>query len=99
MIDIDNPRSAEFWWENHTRLVREGKMKEPFRRNPEDIRTALHFEDEALPVILEAHQRAMRYYNIRQSQSGAETFAYTLIARLLDQGVLVRPERSNDENT
>lgn len=87
---IDDPTTAEFWWENHTRPVREGILETPFRRNPNDIREALGFSEEAREAIRDAHAVAQRFINIRQYQSANEAAMYMLVARLLDAGVLVR---------
>lgn len=88
---LECPLSAEFWWQNHTRLVREGRMETPFRRNPSDISTALSMEPEARQAIMEAHKAGQRYRNIMQYDAGYEIVINTAIARLLDAGVLVRP--------
>jgi hypothetical protein len=92
---IEDPLDPEFWWEAHTRLVREGTMDTPFRRNPNDIKDALGMMPEARWPIIEAHKAATRFYNINQCQAAAETLAYTMIARLMDAGILSRTPRKD----
>jgi hypothetical protein len=87
---INDPLDAEFWWQAHERAVREGLVDTPFRRNPNDIKEALGLTEEARQPILEAHRAATRFYNINQCQRAAETLAYTMIAKLLDAGILTR---------
>lgn len=87
---IDNPLDPEFWWSNHERMVREGKMDKPFRRNPSDIKDALSLMPEAREPIRDALKAAQRFHNIRAYQAADETAIYTAIARLMDAGVLVR---------
>lgn len=90
----DDPLDPEFWWSNHERLVREGKMTKPFRRNPSDINDALGMMPEAREPILDALKAAQRFHNINQHQAGDEVAIYTAIARLMDAGILSR-ENSN----
>lgn len=94
---IDDPLNAEFWWHNHERLVREGRLPKPFSRNPEDIKTALGAEPDARGPILAAHTASRRMLNINQYQSAVEAGIYTAIARLMDAGILVRPTKGSAE--
>jgi hypothetical protein len=91
---LECPLSAEFWWENHGRLRREGKFDASFRRNPNDIREALGMNLLAREAIMEAHQAGQRYRNIMQYDAGYEIVISTAIARLLDAGVLQRGPNS-----
>ena len=91
---IDNPRTAEFWWQTHTRLMREGVLDEPLRRNPNDIWDALHLTPEARQPIRDALAAAVRYNNISQAQAANEAAIRFAIARLLDAGVLQRGPNS-----
>jgi hypothetical protein len=84
------PNDPEFWWDQHNRVIGEKQMT--FPRNPNDIKQALGMTPQARWPIIEAHKAATRFYNINQCQSAAETLAYTMIARLLDAGVLQRPD-------
>lgn len=89
---INCPLSAEFWWENHTRLVREGTMGTPFARNPNDIRAAIEMSGPAAhEAIREALKAGQPYWNIAQYHYGDSYAIYTAIARLLDAGVLCIP--------
>jgi hypothetical protein len=91
---IDDPLDPEFWWVAHERMVREGKMKEPFRRNPNDIKAALSLTPEAREPIREALIAARRFHNIGAYQAADETAIYTAIARLMDAGILSRKEQT-----
>lgn len=91
---LNDPLTPDFWWHNHERMVREGKMDTPFRRNPNDIHEALSLTPEARQPILDAHKASCQMLNINQGQSAVEAGIYTAIARLLDAGVL----RLNDES-
>jgi hypothetical protein len=88
---IDDPLTPEFWWENHTRLVREGRMDKPFPRNSNDIHTALSMTEAARKPIRDAIIAGQRYRNISQIDAGYEVVIYKAIAGLMDAGVLVRP--------
>jgi hypothetical protein len=89
-----DPLDPEFWWNNHTRLVREGKMDKPFRRNPSEIKDALGLMPEARQPILDALNASVKFNNIGAHQAANETAIYTAIARLMDAGILTRPESS-----
>jgi hypothetical protein len=88
---LDNSLDPEFWWRSHERLVREGKLDAPLRRNPNDIECALHLMPEARGPIYDALKAAQRFHNINQHQGGDEVAIYTAIARLMDAGILSRP--------
>jgi hypothetical protein len=92
---IEDPLDPEFWWEAHTRLVREGTMDTPFRRNPNDIKDALGMMPEAREPILDALKAAQRFHNINQHQAGDEVAIYTAIARLMDAGILSRTRKDH----
>lgn len=92
-MSLDDPLGPEFWWSNHERLVREGRMDTPFRRNPNDIREALGLTPGAREPILDALKAAQRFHNIKAHQAADETAIYTAIARLMDAGILTRPEQ------
>lgn len=91
---IDNPLTAEFWWENHQRPVRTGVLDTPFRRNPNDIHDALSMTPGTRQATMDALNVAQRFVNIRQYQSANEHAMYTFVARLLDAGVLQRGPNS-----
>jgi hypothetical protein len=88
----NDPLDPNFWWNNHERLVCEGRLDEPFRRNPNDIREALSMTPEARQPAMDAILAAERFIDIG-SQSVAETAMYTFVARLMDAGILVRPTK------
>lgn len=88
---VHDPLAPEFWWSNHERPVREGRLDHPFRRNPNDIKEALDLMPEARQPILDALKAAQRFHNIKAHQAADETAIYTAIARLLDAGILTRP--------
>lgn len=90
----DNPLTSEFWWENHRRLVREGRLSQPFPRNPNDIRQAMSMTEAGRKAIMDAHMAGQCYRNISQYDAGYEVVISTAIARLLDAGVLRRGPQS-----
>lgn len=85
----ENVHDPEFWWGAHKRVP--PTVTEPFRRNPSDINMALNLTPEAHEAIQEALMRAKKFDNIKAHQAGHETAIYVAIARLLDAGILTRP--------